>query len=67
MMSKVREAATQCCHRTALGMAGTAVADGLSLDTILFSGEEKADKVCPVAGGWACRGLGSIEGLLSDE
>ena len=37
--SKVCDAAMQCCHQTALRMAGLDVANGFPLDTIFLCGE----------------------------
>ena len=48
-------------------MACEYMADGFCLDTFFLSGEEKAENFCPVTGGWACGGRGTIEGLLADE
>ena len=67
MTSKICDVATQCCHRTALWMTCSAVANGFPLDTVFLCGEEKAEKVYPGLCGRACGGQGRIEGLLADE
>ena len=43
--SKVYDAATQLCHRTALGMACTAMTYGFSFDAIFLRGEEEAEGI----------------------
>ena len=44
MVLKVCDAATQSCHRKALGMAYTSMTNGFSFDTIFLRGEEEAEK-----------------------
>ena len=48
-------------------MSCTAISNGLSVDTILFGGEEKAENFCPVAVIRSCGVRGIIEGLMFDE
>ena len=64
---KVCDVATQRCHRTALGMACSALVNGFSFDTIFFGGEEEAGKIRSGSGGWDCGGQGCVERLLADE
>ena len=57
----------QCCHRTALGVTGSAVALGLSLDTIFLHGVKEADKGGTGSHGWACGDQGHVEWLLANK
>ena len=67
MMLKVCAVATQCCQRTALGVACSAVADGLPHDTIFLCGEDRVEKLFPCLCGRSFGGQGIIERLLADE
>ena len=46
MASKVYHSATHGRHWTPLGVAGYAVSDQLSLDSVILHREEETDKVC---------------------
>ena len=62
---KVCHLATHGCHRTPLGMAGSAMSDRLPLDSVLMRCEKKTDEVCLCENisGSSC----GVVGLLSNE